>query len=360
VTTYEIENGETRVVADIKGPGRITHIWMTQQAFFRETLLRITWDNAKKPSVLCPIGDFFGLGHNIINSYECLLFNAATDNNNRMTNQAEAFTFSHGVALNCYAPMPFRERALIEVINEGTVKVPGRYFYADYEELDEMPEDEGYFHAEWRRINPFPGWHPRPKSGRETEVANKERTAWNNNHVILDTKGRGHYIGCNLSVANFIGGWWGEGDDMMWVDGYHWPPDIHGTGSEDYFCHAWGMQKSAFLRNGTSIHERDTNGYQTSYVHHIENPVPFTKEIKVTIEAGHGNNLANDISSTAYWYADKPYAACSVSLMKQRLPVLRDNMGNWIDDRSKHTGSHKLQLTPEMKKALANARKNKK
>ncbi|MBD3242977.1 MAG: DUF2961 domain-containing protein [Chitinivibrionales bacterium] len=353
---YEIGDGETRVLADIKGPGRITHIWMTQQAFFRETLLRITWDNADQPSVLCPLGDFFGLGNNIINSYESLLFCVSTDNNNRMTNQAEAFSFAHGAALNCYIPMPFRERALIEVINEGTAKGPGRYFYVDYEELDGVPDDEGYFHAEWRRLNPFPGWYHSPKDGPEAvEVPNVERTAWDNNYVILDTKGRGHYIGCNLSVANFFGGWWGEGDDMIWVDGYKWPPDIHGTGSEDYLCHAWGMQRNAFLRCGTSIHEGDANGYQTSYVHHIENPVPFTKEIKVTIESGHANHMANDICSTAYWYADKPYAACAVPPMPQRLPVLRDNHGEWIDDPAKHTGSHTLRLTDEMKRAREKA-----
>jgi hypothetical protein len=101
------------------------------------------------------------------------------------------------------------------------------------------------------------------------------------------------------AFTNFQGTWWGEGDDMIWVDGYKWPPDLHGTGSEDYLNQAWGMQPNAFLRNGTSIFERDTNGYQTSYVHHIENPVRFEREIKVTIEHGHGNHLANEMSSVA-------------------------------------------------------------
>jgi hypothetical protein len=95
---------------------------------------------------------------------------------------------------------------------------------------------------------------------------------------MLETKGRGHYIGCNLSVTNFTRNWWGEGDDMIWVDGYKWPPDLHGTGSEDYFNQAFGMQPNAFLRNGSSIYEggtipapeielyRGDSGYQTSYV----------------------------------------------------------------------------------------------
>ncbi len=100
---------------------------------------------------------------------------------------------------------------------------------------------------------------------------------------------------------------------MIWVDGYKWPPDLHGTGSEDYLNQAWGMQPNAFLRNGSSIYERDTNGYQTSYVLHLENPVRFRTEIKVTIEHGHGNHLANEMSSVAYWYAAEPAAGGSAA-----------------------------------------------
>ncbi len=72
--SWQIGPGETRVLADIKGPGQITHIWMTQGNHYRECLLKITWDNAKFPSVLCPIGDFFGLGNGIVTSYQSEFF----------------------------------------------------------------------------------------------------------------------------------------------------------------------------------------------------------------------------------------------------------------------------------------------
>ena len=85
----------------------------------------------------------------------------------------------------------------------------------------------------------------------EANIINTERLAWDNNYLILSAEGRGHYIGCNLSVTNFQGTWWGEGDDMIWVDGYKWPPDLHGTGSEDYLNQAWGMQQNAFAHNGS-------------------------------------------------------------------------------------------------------------
>jgi hypothetical protein len=337
---WSIKPGEARVLADIRGPGRITHIWMTQAARYRECLLRITWDHAKKPSVLCPLGDFFGLGHGIVNSYQALLFTASANKNN---------VFNQGCALNCYVPMPFQERALIELVNESPVN-HGQYFYIDYELSNEpQPSDAGYFHAEWRRENPFGGWgHEVRVNTPCANIVNKERTAWDNNYVILETKGQGHYIGCNLSVTNFQGTWWGEGDDMIWVDGYKWPPDLHGTGSEDYLNQAWGMQPNAFLRNGSSIHESNTNGYQTSYVHHIENPVRFEKEIKVTIEHGHGNHLCNEMSSTAYWYARRPAAAKAVPAVAQRLAVPRANTGAWLPEKRLQTPSRRIKLNREM------------
>ena len=348
---WQIEPGETRVLADIKGPGRITHIWMTQYQHYRECLLKITWDNAKKPSVLCPLGDFFGLGHGIVNSYQSLLFTASTSNNNQ---------FNHGCALNSYARMPFRERALVELVNESKER-HGQYFYVDYERLDrQLAEDTAYFHAEFRRENPFGGWgHEITVNTHEANIANKGRTAWENNYVILEARGRGHYIGCNLSVTNFQGTWWGEGDDMIWVDGYKWPPDLHGTGSEDYLNQAWGMQNNAFLRNGSSIHESQTRGYQTSYVHHIENPVRFTREIKVTIEHGHGNHLCNEMSSVAYWYADEPRSAATPPPVEKRAPVLRDNAGHWLYDKRNQVTHKRVKPNREMLKMKRLWRKKK-
>ena len=77
--------GETRVLADLEGPGVITHLWFTQRNHYRECLLRITWDDASSPSVLAPLGDFFGLGHGIVNSYQSALFTASTKSNNVST-----------------------------------------------------------------------------------------------------------------------------------------------------------------------------------------------------------------------------------------------------------------------------------
>ena len=342
------------MLADLAGPGKITHLWMTQPNHYRECLLRITWDHAAHPSVLCPLGDFFGLGHGLVASYQSLLFSAST---------RFPYQFNAGCALNCYVPMPFRERAVIELVNESQ-EAHTQYFYIDYETLEDLPEGTGYFHAEFRRVNPFGGWGPEIAANREgshlSNIENKERLAWENNYVILDTRGRGHYLGCNLSVTNFRADWWGEGDDMIWVDGYKWPPDLHGTGSEDYLNQAYGMQDNAFLRNGSSVFEGHTTrafslhpwsegAYQTSYVLHLENPVRFQREIRVTIEHGHGNHLANEMSSTAYWFAAAPARAVDPPPVAQRLPVLRDDKGGWIVDPARQCPGKPVPVNEEMR-----------
>jgi len=323
---------------------------MTQQRRYRDVLIKIYWDDEKNPSVQCPLGDFFGLGNEIVNSYQSLLFTAST-NHNLQSNQ--------GCALNCYCPMPFNKSARIELVNEGK-GIHKQYFHVDYELYDKPHgKDMGYFHAQFRRENPCDGWaHEMRVEEREVDIANKERLAWRNNYVILDARGAGHYIGCNLSVASFQGTWWGEGDDMIWVDGYKWPPDLHGTGSEDYLNQAWGMQEDAFLRNGSSIYEYARGAdrairqgaYQTSYVFHIENPVRFEKEIKVTIEHGHGNHLANEMSSVAYWYQAEPHKKFGILPVEQRRPVKCTTTGEWIQDKKSRTPQKPVKLNAEMKK----------
>lgn len=353
---WSIPPHASAVLADLTGPAQITHIWMTQTGHYRECLLKITYDDAPFPSVLAPLGDFFCLGHGLVNSFQSALFSAST---------ATPYQFNQAVALNCYVPMPFARRIRIELLNESD-EPHTQYFYIDYETLPEFPADSGYFHAEFRRANPFGGWAPEiPVNTLEVAVPNLERQAWDNNYVILETRGAGHYLGCNLSVTNFSRLWWGEGDDMIWVDGYKWPPDLHGTGSEDYFNQAYGMQPNAFLRNGSSIYEgntvlnpdqglyRDASGYQTSYVFHLENPVRFTTEIKATIEIGHANHLANEVSSVAYWYARQPSPAVAVPPVTQRLPVRRDAAGNWLADPERQCPGKPVTLTDAMRQCKA-------
>ena len=108
---------------------------------------------------------------------------------------------------------------------------------------------------------------------------------------------------------------------MIFIDEDTWPPSLHGTGSEDYFNHAWGMQDNAFLMNGSALHESIIPGYQVSYRFHLADPIHFNKRIVVTIEHGHANHLADDWSSTAYWYQTLPSPVKSVLPVGDRLPT---------------------------------------
>jgi hypothetical protein len=342
--SWTIEPGERRVLAEIEGPGCITHIWLTQREHYRECLLLFTWDDADAPSVAVPLGDFFCLGHGMVRSFQSALFTAS---------QARHPEVPTGCALNSYVQMPFARRAKIELLNESA-EPHTQYFYIDYERYPAPVTDLGYFHAEFRRVNPFPGWGgDMPVYGAANGVANLGEEAWRNNYVILDTEGEGHYLGCNLSITNFTGEWWGEGDDMIWVDGYTWPPDLHGTGSEDYLGQAWETQDVAFLRNGVTIDEQQTGGYQTSYVFHLENAVRFRESLRVTIEHGHANHLANDMASTAYWYARTPTAAIAPPPLAQRLPIPRAEDGSWLRDAVEPTPSTPVTMTDEMQTVRA-------
>jgi len=293
---WEFPSGETITIADISGPGCITHIWMTsgsdEPAWTRRRVIRMYWDGEEAASVEVPLGDFFGVGHGEIRQWESAVLNmSGPDGADRS-------------AFNCWFPMPFSKSARITVTNEGADSI--LYFYVDYEEYDEPMPDALRFHSQWRRENPCDGL-PAHDVGSANELKN---IGGEDNYVILEAEGRGHYVGCNLSIHNTRGEWWGEGDDMIFIDDDTWPPSLHGTGSEDYFSHAYGMQDVRGLYNGTSLfnqkHEK-WEGKWTVYRFHILDPVVFQKRIKVTIEHGHANHRCDDYTSTAYWYQAEPH-----------------------------------------------------
>ncbi|NPV55154.1 MAG: DUF2961 domain-containing protein [Anaerolineae bacterium] len=376
-----ISPGESVVLADIEGPGSIVHIWMTQFCrrilgpglidpvqgnyvapvfeihnalglnweavdpfYYRKVLLKIYWDDQDTPSVLTPLGDFFCIGHSIPGNFAALPITVSTK-------PEERYTFGGSAAVNCYFPMPFNKRAKVVVENQNDVPY-GQYFYIDYELYKEqLPSDTVYFHAHWQRENPNHGWGPQLQvNSPETNVANLSAK---DNYVVLETEGEGHYVGCNLSVTHFQGSWWGEGDDMIFIDGDTWPPSLHGTGTEDYFNHAWGMQNNGFLFNGSALHESIIPGYQTSYRFHILDPIHFSRCIRVTFEHGHSNHLSDDWSSTAYWYQKLPSKKFEILPLEQRLPIVIK--GAPVIPMA--TPAKKMMLTDEMKQNIEIARR---
>lgn len=326
---WRIEPGETKVLADLKGPGVISHIWFTinspDNQYLRKLLLRMYWDGEEKPSVESPVGDFFGLGHARTYSYQCAPFN---------TSCGQRGQIGGGVAMNCWFQMPFLQNARIEIVNQQEEPVWSFYFYIDYQTHESLPEDILRFHARWRRDNPTSGWTGDGSFWGSQAWMKRERAGDGvnltdeNNYLILEAEGRGHYVGVNFSIDHQAKGWWGEGDDMIFVDRdgeRAWPPDMHGTGSEDYLSQAWGMQNNAHLYNGQSWSELDEGfnewGKVCVYRYHILDPIPFRKNIRVSIEHGHANDRSDDWSSVAYWYQSEPHREFSPMLpVDLRLP----------------------------------------
>jgi hypothetical protein len=122
---------------------------------------------------------------------------------------------------------------------------------------------------------------------------------------MLEATGRGHLLGCVLSVKNNDGGWWGEGDEIVDIDG---KPAMHGTGSEDYFCESYGLRAGCFPYFGVPLLE---GPYVTAYRWHIPDPVVFRKSIRFQIEQGNGQppfRSGNYYYSVVYWYQTEPHA----------------------------------------------------
>lgn len=313
VDARPIPAGATLTVAELKGPGCITHLWFTiapeDHFYLRSLVLRMWWDGEKEPSVEVPIGDFFGLGHARMRAYQCFPFNVTSGGGEVGENSA----------LNCYFQMPFGKSARITVENQGPSAVSAFYYYVDYETYSSpLPKDTLRFHAQWRRENPTQGikGHLAEKGINYWSLRDEPNLDGKENYLILDAKGHGHYVGCNLSIDNFepttdgLRTWWGEGDDMIFIDGEKLP-SLVGTGSEDYFGHAWGMQDKAGLYSGVTVWHRGAdiaNEKITCYRYHIEDPVVFNKSIRVTIEHGHANLQNHDYASTAFWYQAEPHA----------------------------------------------------
>ena len=273
--------GETVVLADLQGPGVVTHIWLTiaanEYGWPRLLRLRVYYDGSATPSVDAPVGDFFGAGH----GYE------------RPLNSLMVVNGSSGRSRNSYWPMPFRQSCRITVTNEGRRRVSNLYYHVDWEKRKELPPDAGYFHAWYKQELPA-------QAGKRYEV--------------LSVRGRGHYVGTLLNVIQTQAGWFGEGDDFFFVDGEK-QASIEGTGTEDYFNDAWSLRVSEGPYWGVPVAEgRGLGARMTAYRWHLRDPIPFRESLRFEFEHGGWTynpdgsvrsafeERADLFSSVAFWY----------------------------------------------------------
>jgi len=280
--------GQVCTIADIKGEGAIKHIWITSDIkSARDLIIRIYWDESEQPSVEAPLGDFFA---------------AANYAEHRQVSSLAVCVNSRS-ALNCYWEMPYRKGFRITVENRSPQDALLAY-QIDCEEK-KVGEDALYFHAQFRRTNPLP----------YKEV-----------YTIVDgVKGSGQYVGTYMYWGTNNNGWWGEGEIKFYLDGDTDFPTVCGTGTEDYCCGAWcfhspGSTDQAHYLNFSSPYSgfdaNETDQLNKSqkrfnlYRWHIQDPIYFEKDLKVTIQALGWRSerrylpLQDDISSVAFWYSD--------------------------------------------------------
>ncbi|MBN2416085.1 DUF2961 domain-containing protein [bacterium] len=309
---FVIPAGETITIAEIPGAGIIRHIWVTiscaDPMIRRNAVLRMYWDGETDPSVESPIGDFFGNGWGEKYNFITLPLAVAP---------------KEGNALNCYFPMPFAEGARITVENQSNEQIGAFYFYIDYEAHKKIPRDTGRFHAWWNRELT----EPLETEENEWSIfgAQKKNRDGAGNYLFADIQGRGHFVGVNYYVDSPGPVWYGEGDDMFFIDGEAWPSSLHGTGTEDFFNSSW-CPKEPYLHPYFGYGRVNENigwlGRTHCYRFFIESPVAFRKSLRATIEHGHNNCLTLDLSTVAYWYQAEPHKPFPKMLPKEK----RQNM----------------------------------
>ncbi len=252
----DFKRGDTAVLLVTAGPGMIRHIWMTPSAreprHLRNLILRMYWEGNPVPSVEVPLGDFFGVAHGAA-----------------VPMYSDLVSMQEGRGFNCHIPMPFAAHALITITNESDDDLDWLFYQIDFTLNDEVTDQDGRFHASFRREDPCP-------MGRD--------------FTILETEGgRGIYLGCVLGVRPLRGGWWGEGEVKIYIDDDDAWPTICGTGTEDYVGSAWGLNEHCTPWQGAPLHR---DGFASLYRFHGPDPVYFQKRIRVTVQQmGGGNRL---------------------------------------------------------------------
>jgi hypothetical protein len=255
-----IPRGERVVLADLAGPGRVTHVWMTvarlraldapSPKFLRAQLLEVFYDDVSEPSVSVPAPDLFGVVHGVPASYASSL-TACND----------------GLGLDARIPMPFDRRLRIEYENASD-EAALLYYQVDVL-LGPQPDGTGVLHATFTRENP---------------------TTLERDLVILDgLRGPGRFFGLTGGVRTSDRRWWGEGEVKVYFDGES-EPTICGTGTEDYLGSAWGLGEFAAPESGAPLvagpgpDQRGGWSLVSFYRWHLSDPIVFRDSIKVTLQ----------------------------------------------------------------------------
>ncbi len=266
--TTTLPPGDSVTALELEGPSVIHQFRMKldskERWAGRKVMIKVYWDGEDEAAISVPFADFFG--DPLLSPYKSYPMGIT-----------ESYHY-------CYFPMPFRKSARIVLENDGHDQATVDSVIVH--RTQEIPDDWAYFHAKWRiEIN-----------GRTFD------------YPLLDVKGTaGKLVGICLYPYNHHGGWWGEGDEKVYVDGEKFP-SWFGTGSEDYFGDAWGMRTMHNPSHGFPQPREGSHAKElfANYRWHLADNIPFTESFFMTMEnyaALPHTDVKNDYASTAYWYA---------------------------------------------------------
>ncbi len=277
VETATIEPGETFSLPRVRGEKAVyefsarvnnTHenqVWVDPYRAhnaYRFLLLGIEFDG--EPSVLVPLGEFFGSGPGI-NPYENLL--CTVDEDGSMTSRLL---------------MPFRSSMDLELTNTGTV--PYKVELNLHVGSREWTRRDYHLRAQWGSIT---------------------REAWPHFDVtFLNTTGEGKLVGSVYNLANPVLVWWGEGDQKIWIDGEDFPSTF-GTGTEDDYGYAYGYN-GRFVRPfhaQTRVDGPWSGGHISLNRWYILDAFPYTSAIRFNQEIWAWMPSHPTWEQVAYWYA---------------------------------------------------------
>lgn len=287
--TIFVKPGENKTIFNHSGCGIVTRLWMTMPGWFhrywdekattdptvlRLSIIKIYYDGETEPSVLAPVGDFFGVGHCEYRHYTA-----------RLLGMSRGGFYS-------FFPMPFHKSFRLEIENMHSQETIELFFNVQYKTLQSLPGNAGLFHCAFNSAACGPA----------------------DPLLVADIRGEGHFAGCAVSiqgaapnVMSYL-----EAPEHIWIDDEN-EPSIIGTGMEDYFGGGWYFRGGEFYCDTHGVPLKDPlRSMITMYRLLDEDRISFLKSFRMSfVNPWKAERLSPYIySSTAYYYLKKPVKAC--------------------------------------------------
>ena len=273
-----------RKAVALKGPGAIRYLqlravtpldkdvfmWLTEEAELADLEIELAFDG--KTTAKMPVGEFFNVG----------LWDANP--------HATRFTSAADLVLASRWVMPFATSATVTLRNTGDRPVV----------LSRTKLVKGAYAWNARSMHFGATYVPRPDAPTRIKGSPYDLT-------YEDLRGSGVQVGSTTAVDNPARGWWGEGDEKIWVDGEKSPSFI-GTGTEDYYCYAWCREvpfshpffaQPAGDGNGVG---NAVGGYTVNFRARVLDAIPFTRSLRFDMELWSWKNTRMRYDTVAWHY----------------------------------------------------------